>query len=300
MQRKAQGVRRNAQLRRAALRVKETESFVKRKCQNALSGRPDFGRVSRKKSGHRTRAFTLIELLVVIAIIAALAALLLPALATAKAKAKEISCMNNLRQLIAASQMYAADYGGILPQNDRLDRIVGRNSWVLGSLKNNSEATNAMFIRQSKLFPYASQQDVFHCPSDASVVSGARRVRSYAMNSWMGSRFMETANSYTQISYRTFVKESELTTAGTSMLWYIADEHELTIDDGWFLVTMDDSQPFASFPATRHRRGYALNFVDGHAEIYRLRDPETKPSSAGRINLSNADWMNLKRVTTIK
>jgi type II secretory pathway pseudopilin PulG len=238
----------------------------------------------------------LIEILVVIAIIAILAALLLPALAGAQAKSKRIACANDLKQLALASSMYTADNEGRLAENFPMGQSpLGASNWISGNMRAYAEATNYNLIRASKFFPYANNAAIYHCPADASTVSGAPRARSYSMNSWVGGRSMELEN---RDGYRTFTKENELTAAGPSKIWVIVDEHEATIDDGYFLVTMDDSRPFASFPGARHSRSYGMNFADAHVESFVLRDATSE--AAAQVSKLNQDWVRLKGMTTVK
>jgi len=245
-------------------------------------------------------AFTLIELLVVIAIIAILAALLLPVLSAAKARGKQASCLGNLHQFGLGLQMYSADNAGRLVENhpeNYQSRDSSSNSWVRGDMQVPAQATNLDYLRQGELFTYVGQPAVYWCPADPSQSGGVPRARSYSMNGWMGSRYMETYPG--QSGYRTFIRESELAMVGPTEIWAMLDEHELSIDDGWFLVTMDNSQPFASFPATRHRRGYVWNFADGHAAYCKLQNPGWLTSGKS-ISSSDPDWIRLKQATTTR
>ncbi|MEN6402014.1 MAG: DUF1559 domain-containing protein [Armatimonadia bacterium] len=105
----------------------------------------------------RRCGFTLIELLVVIAIIAILAAILFPVFAKAREKARQSSCLSNLKQIGLGFMQYAQDYDETLPTDwtDPTNTWATRWSW------------------RACLTPYIKNYQIFTCPSDNAVYAGA-------------------------------------------------------------------------------------------------------------------------------
>jgi len=91
------------------------------------------------------KGFTLIELLVVIAIIAILAAILFPVFAKAREKARQTSCLNNQKQIVTASLMYAQDHDEMLPDAGSFWGALGLDKGVL-KCASKSRLTNAYFF----------------------------------------------------------------------------------------------------------------------------------------------------------
>jgi prepilin-type processing-associated H-X9-DG protein len=246
----------------------------------------------------------LVELLVAIAIIAVLAALLLPTLSKAKAAAQSAGCLANLKQLQAGYIMYADDNGDRQPPDKAEPDPSGgvRNlpgSWVAGNAKTD---TNSAGIESGVLSPYIGAAETYHCPADKSKVrnaSGVSRARSYSLDGWLissdsfydGNGLSFTAQGYAWGPF--FLTAHQF--PGPSSVFAFIDEHEQSIDSGFFLILQPqwlDSSPasltWRSLPADRHRQGANLSFLDGHADPWRWKAAKTY-KGFGQVAAAGAD-----------
>jgi len=219
-----------------------------------------------ESSNLRSRSgFTLIELLVVIAIIAILAAMLLPALSRSKAKAQGILCLSNAKQLTLAWSMYTDDHDDFFVNNHGRDETrASRQSWAnnVQDWTASADNTNLIYLTEAKLSPYLSRSAaVFKCPSDKSVAECGPRIRSMSMNAMVGQT--GTLTNRFNPTYRQFVKPSDL--ISPSMTFVFIDEHQDTINDGFFVNTLDEYK-WGNLPASYHNGASSLSYTDGHTE----------------------------------
>jgi prepilin-type N-terminal cleavage/methylation domain-containing protein/prepilin-type processing-associated H-X9-DG protein len=241
------------------------------------------------------KAFTLIELLVVIAIIAILASLLLPTLSRAKVSAKNLECLNNLKQLAVCWHGYALDNSDVLVPNNSVEGFVPTTndtditsslaagaSWTMDHPRTDTTPIN---IINGMLFPYNTSVAIYHCPSDLSVVEDANgnplpggqlRFRSYNMSQSINGYPQFDTNLMLQIPC--FTKLTEINNPNTSSCMVFVDVLEQEIIDSQFgmptLPYYPDPDEWWDIPANRHNQGANFAAADGHVEHWKWAVPK--------------------------
>ena len=266
--------------------------------------------VSAHEKGSASRklgtAFTLIELLVVIAIIAILAAILFPVFAKAREKARQTSCMSNLKQLSLGALQYVQDNDEYFPALD---------NWMV------SPPT----IWASMIYPYVKSTGVYACPSDSfsALIDGGTAYGtsvtwhlSYLMNEELGNTYW-TVNGSGPPLWAT--KQSRIVKPSTTVLfcdggaqvsenapfvtptsplkqaaWFLCDPDKTYSGQGGNAgcqgnALLPDSQnPEAAGPALRHVDMTNVAFTDGHVKAmppaawYYKQTPWMNPAIGGQ------------------
>jgi prepilin-type N-terminal cleavage/methylation domain-containing protein/prepilin-type processing-associated H-X9-DG protein len=225
-----------------------------------------------KEIAMRRHGFTLIELLVVIAIIAILAAILFPVFAKARDKAKQASCLSNLKQLDLAVIMYCGDYDDVFPI---------AQDW--GTAMDH-------FCIWDIMAPYIKNAGVWACPSHDYGITllpdppyppggGAGFWSSYVSECGYGYNYRLAPES--NLSWRSFMKLNQITYPSDTFV--LGDSSDIEVcwsinrfaycgRCGWEICcdfgadTCNDDTIYRQEDNTRHNGGSNIAYVDGHVK----------------------------------
>jgi prepilin-type N-terminal cleavage/methylation domain-containing protein len=214
---------------------------------------------------HARRGFTLIELLVVIAIIAILAAILFPVFAKAREKARQTSCLSNMKQLGLAAQMYVDDCDGVMPCGGWMpthDCAAGSWGW------------------HCAIIPYHRNMQIYQCPSNGWTPDPSSPRSHYLYNlmlAWGGPG----------------IKESQIASPAECIVLHEGHNnndtfrHEATTGwpDRW--KVRDPWSPHKSTPP--HAYGMNSTFADGHAKFMTFSQPQEETDWGTVGNMVNQD-----------
>ncbi|MEN6546711.1 MAG: DUF1559 domain-containing protein [Armatimonadia bacterium] len=195
----------------------------------------------------RRNGFTLIELLVVIAIIAILAAILFPVFAKAREKARQSSCLSNVKQLALGVLQYCQDYDEKTPRSDCIGLDAGVN-WDIS------------------VMPYIKNYQVMQCPSEPTICHIAPGINTCG-GSWVGPPAW-VPDHYVSYGYNLQAQQISIGTiqlpAETLML--------MEASNPWTQVGPRPPYNYVDWSARkqRHNDGANLALFDGHAKWYSM------------------------------
>jgi prepilin-type N-terminal cleavage/methylation domain-containing protein/prepilin-type processing-associated H-X9-DG protein len=177
----------------------------------------------------RRRGFTLVEVLVVIAIIAVLAAIILPAVFSARRKARAASCLSNLRQLGLALQMYSEDHDGFYTRGQYYP-------WT------------SVHLWSDAIEPYVREEALFCCPSAGSDQYGyGYNIAYWGAGDWEDG--MHGVNDFRPVHQADVALPSETAwVVDFGRYWGCGLEYGI------------------EKPAHRHHDGFNVLYVDGHTK----------------------------------
>jgi len=195
------------------------------------------------------RGFTLIELLVVIAIIAILAAILFPVFAKAREKARQSSCLSNLKQIGTAALMYCADYDDTLfghIQGRRDDPVTG------------ASGPPGYIIWPDQILPYVKNEQLFTCPSNQSarfVANTRDSTFGYGLNYWQ--------------TYYYYYGDFSMIKKAAETIWF-TDCDYYVVYPSVYLYTFPTNTTYGTNGNARvqlrHNDGVNVAFMDGHSK----------------------------------
>jgi len=238
-------------------------------------------------AGGKRRAFTLIELLVVIAIIAILAALLLPALARAKKRARDINCLSNLKQFGVALHLYLGDNQDEFPYSG--------NSWWVMPLRD--------YPRLLSPYLNTNNQSCYRCPADTGLCFNYQA----ATFDWAGMGAGTTTNdlgvAFSYYYYFSFYGNIESPPPTVSSRPHKASEvshpSQRVVQTCYAskvpgeIFTFDNFPPYPDANGAHSPDGVNILLVDGHSQFVRYSSCKPRSGSAMGPDDYNYDWSPL-------
>jgi prepilin-type N-terminal cleavage/methylation domain-containing protein/prepilin-type processing-associated H-X9-DG protein len=261
----------------------------------------------------RKSAFTLIELLVVIAIIAILAAILFPVFAQAREKARQTSCLSNMKQIGLGLLMYVQDYDENYP---RADYTLPTGPGPLNPAASTGFALRINHYKwQAWVYPYIKNSQVFFCPSrtrDEAAWTGNGEIKGngYALHlaisgrpiapvgenpSFLGGTLagiQAPADTMVLMELRNQVSFSYITSSSTL--------YPAALRESWAAYLMPNGVPDKL--NAPHSDGFTLAYADGHAKYLNVKSflsqcptsaDYTMPACTFRTNVGAAAGFNV-------